>query len=143
MKGIIYLSRARINFTKDDLSALAANASARNKKLGVTGYLSFDGEELFIQYIEGEDADVSRLFELIYNDNRHKVTHFLKCDVDDRRFPDWAMQLIDQHEFKIVHDLMICHLFYIDSARSVVDYKNRLIWNAVDAMADINLEQRH
>lgn len=141
MKGLVYISRATTPFSKDDLKKLAKKSAASNKKQHITGYLSYDSEDRFIQYIEGEEQDIQKLFDLIYKDNRHRVTHYIRHDIDERKFSNWGMRLIMDHEFKDIHDLMINHLFHISSAPSMVTYKNKLIWNTVDALAQASTLQ--
>ena len=136
MKGLVYISRATTSFSQEELTALAQRAAKKNKKHNITGYLSYDSEDHFIQYIEGEENEIQQLFDSIYKDNSHRITHFVRHDIEKRKFSNWGMRLIVDHEFKDIHDLMINHLFHLSSAPSIVTHKNRLIWNTVDALAD-------
>ena len=136
MKGLIYISRAMQPLSEEQLKTLAKQASAKNKKLGVTGYLSYDDDNQFIQYIEGEDEIINTLFDSIYKDQRHRITHYVKHDIDERKFANWNMRLILDNEFKQIHDLMINHLFHITSAPSMLTYKNKLIWTTVEALSE-------
>ncbi len=136
MKGLVYISRAKTPFSQDELNSLAKRSAANNKKNNINGYLSYDNQECFIQYIEGEEEDIQNLFDAIYKDNRHRITHHIRHDIEERKFSNWGMRLIMDHEFKDIHDLMINHLFHISSAPSMETYKNKLIWNTVDALAD-------
>ncbi|MEQ8289022.1 MAG: BLUF domain-containing protein [Gammaproteobacteria bacterium] len=136
MKGLVYISRATNPFSEDELTQLAQTAAARNKNNNITGYLSYDSEDRFIQYIESEETDLQQLFDSIYRDNRHRITHYIRHDIEQRKFTGWGMRLIMDHEFKDIHDLMINHLFHISSAPSMVTYKSKLIWSTVDTLAD-------
>ncbi len=136
MKGLIYISHSTVPLNEEQLQELVERASKTNLELGITGYLSYDGKETFIQYIEGPSDNITSLFDKIYKDKRHRVTHFINRNIKERVFPDWSMHLIKEVEFKEIHDLMICHLFHANSAPSVIEYKNKLIWTTVDAMAD-------
>ncbi len=141
MKGLVYISRATTPFSAEELKALAKQAAARNRKHHITGYLSYDSEDRFIQYIEGEEEEVQQLFDLVFRDNRHRITHYLRHDIETRKFSSWNMHLIIDNEFKDIHDLMMNHLFHITSAPSMVNFKNRLIWNTVDALAEASAVQ--
>ena len=141
MKGLVYISRATTPFSAKELESLANHAAARNRKHHITGYLSYDSEDRFIQYIEGEEEEVQQLFDLIFRDNRHRITHYIRHDIEARKFFDWDMHLIVNNEFKDIHDLMMSHLFHISSAPSMVNFKNRLIWNTVDALAEASSVQ--
>lgn len=136
MIGLVYISRAIKPFSEDELTTLANTAAARNKKNNITGYLSYDSNNHFIQYIEGEEQAIQALFDTIYKDNRHRITHYVRHDIDERKFSDWNMRLIVDNEFKDIHDLVLSHLFHMDSAPSMVSYKNKLIWNTVDTLAE-------
>ena len=136
MKGLIYISRAMVPLDQAQIQELVEHASKNNRDLGITGYLSYDGQENFIQYIEGPADNLTQLFDKIYKDKRHRITHFINRNISKKVFPDWSMRLIEEVEFKEIHDLMICHLFHSNSAPSVIEYKNKLIWTTVDAMSE-------
>jgi FAD-dependent sensor of blue light len=138
MKGLVYISRTTQNLKHDDLNVLVDYCVRNNSLHNITGYLSFNRKGRIIQYIEGGDKEVQILFDKIYKDPKHKVTHYLAGDIKSRRFPDWGMHLLEEHDFKEIHDIMISHLFYLDSPK-VLDYKNKLIWGSVDAISDKNV----
>ena len=137
MRGLVYISKASSPFEEPELQSLIKTSSENNSKNNITGYISYDPKQsMFIQYIEGNDKDINALFDKIYKDYRHKITHFVGKETNNRRFPSWDMRLLEEHDFKEIHDIMICHLFHLDTSPNLMDYKNKLIWNAVDSIAD-------
>ena len=136
MKGLVYISKTNSNFQDKELEPLIDLSAKKNSKEDITGYISYDGDGIFIQYIEGEDKRINELFDLIYKDNRHRITHFVGKEIDERRFPSWNMRLLEGHDFKAIHDIMLSHLFHLNTTPELADYKNKMIWSAVDTIAD-------
>lgn len=88
---LIYASRATRRLDRSDLEDILASARARNAAQGVTGYLLYDDGQ-FIQAIEGEEAVVEELADLIAQDSRHEHFNVLIREAIDRReFADWSM----------------------------------------------------
>lgn len=88
---LIYASRATRRLDRSDLEDILATARSRNAAQGVTGYLLYDDGQ-FIQAIEGEEAVVQDLADLIARDPRHE--HFnvlIREDIERREFADWSM----------------------------------------------------
>lgn len=73
MRYIFYVSRSQENVDPEMIGSLIRQARYLNEKAGITGMLSFDGEQ-FLQLFEGEAAEVAMLWERIRKDERH-------CDV--------------------------------------------------------------
>ncbi|GLR69608.1 BLUF domain-containing protein [Agaribacter marinus] len=89
---LVYMSRAKVSFTTDDLFRLLESARANNKKCSITGMLLFDGSSTFIQVLEGHSNQVNALFASIQQDHRHENIELLsKRMVFSRNFPDWSM----------------------------------------------------
>lgn len=110
MIGILYLSRASFDFEAETLRELRASASARNKQLGIAGYLCYE-EGKFIQYIEGEPEIVNKLMGRISKDPRHRVLNTLVDDnLHTRRFPQWNMRWLHQSHFVGVEQLLSDYL---------------------------------
>lgn len=91
MLTLIYRSRAAAGLTDDDLGDISAISSARNKRLGVSGFLvDFDG--LFLQVLEGDEAAVDGLMQVIRLDPRHSEVEVLLAKRTSRRqFGFWGM----------------------------------------------------
>ena len=88
---LIYTSIAEpINQTRDVKDIL--NASERNNKaVSITGLLLFDSQR-YIQILEGDAADIEKLYEVICQDPRHHSLELLhKGRIKTRSFDDWRM----------------------------------------------------
>ncbi|RYE31923.1 MAG: BLUF domain-containing protein [Sphingobacteriaceae bacterium] len=91
MYFLIYSSYAQVEFSHPDLKRLLTKSREKNKRLAVSGMLLFL-EGKFIQFLEGEEADVKSLYNTIYKDNRHKSVVVLKEGfTENRLFTDWSM----------------------------------------------------
>jgi hypothetical protein len=87
----IYASRASAGFRATDIPALLEKACANNARLGITGMLLYI-EGSFFQILEGEEPVVSRTFETIQLDPRHKrVTQIIREPIAERDFAQWTM----------------------------------------------------
>jgi hypothetical protein len=92
--GLAYSSRALTAFDDEALLELADCAAAKNEQLGVTGYLYFRNE-LFIQYLEGEQKAVEDLMAKITTDPRHKILSIVPLpSCPERIFPHWYMRFL-------------------------------------------------
>jgi hypothetical protein len=77
--------------TRAELQSLLAMSVRRNRALGVTGMLLY-ARGGFMQLLEGEEAAVKDLFDLVRRDDRHRrVTVLVQGPVAERTFADWAM----------------------------------------------------
>ena len=86
-----YISHEAISFDDVMLDNLLDSARTSNASRGITGILLYI-QGSFIQYIEGDEKEVSRLYNTIKNDQRHK--HVLKLSEGQqghRSFNDWSM----------------------------------------------------
>lgn len=93
MKAVLYLSRATQAFEKEQLQEIEEKSAANNAKLGLSGYLYFDGVH-FLQYLEGEEKLVDPLLEIIRDDPRHAFLCETEEKINEKRFPEWSMKNI-------------------------------------------------
>ena len=129
--GIIYCSKATINFDEKDLIRLAYCASGANKTLGVTGFLYFH-YGYFMQYIEGDITVVQNLLDRIEKDKRHKVLYKLKSDpIAQRKFLFWHMKYVTHKIFNDIHieDMILKYLKYLINTDQISSDDNRLLNN--------------
>lgn len=96
MKRITYISRLAHSLTPEDLQALGEGARDHNAQSGITGVLLCSGG-FFFQIIEGDEAEIDRLYGKIIADPRHRDLVCLKTDRDIpwRQFPNWSMEVIN------------------------------------------------
>lgn len=104
MYELLYISLATEVLSEDDLNGLVQNAQKFNAGIDVTGLLAFDeGSGSFFQILEGQKDQVLGIYSKIKTDSRHKDVRVLQEDKrDDRRFPDWSMELVDPAYFKAI-----------------------------------------
>jgi hypothetical protein len=95
-KRIRYVSRYTKPMDGTALERLGEQAAAKNRELGVTGFLMASGG-LFYQVIEGPPEAVDGLLASIEADERHTDIIMLGTEegVSDRMFPDWAMKMVN------------------------------------------------
>jgi hypothetical protein len=79
-----------------ELERLGELAAAKNKEIGVTGFLMASGG-LFYQVIEGPAEAVDGLYAAIEEDERHTDVLVLGTvdDAPKRQFPNWSMKTIN------------------------------------------------
>lgn len=116
MHALLYRSRERPGLLASDLNDIIETAQARNGAVGVTGLLLNGHLEVipgapgeFVQWLEGPEDDVERLFSYISGDARHTGVDVLArgplhdvlsgSHVDvraeaGRLFPSWSMGLV-------------------------------------------------
>jgi len=95
MISLAYFSSATRLLSAAELDRLLGQAQANNAQRGVTGLLCHhDGS--FLQFLEGDPAQVDPLFERISRDARHgSVLLMHRAEIERRVFPDWAMALVN------------------------------------------------
>lgn len=88
---LIYTSEASSNLNKSEVLEIPRKAQFKNHSLKISGLLLFkDGQ--FIQLLEGDEACVQGLFEVIAKDQRHtNVTVRDRFQTDRASLPTWAM----------------------------------------------------
>jgi len=89
--SLVYVSVASRPMTDDDLRVILRKARDKNAGLGVTGMLLYrDG--FFLQILEGEQAQVDKLYTVIAADDRHRnVLKIEEHPISERTFGQWTM----------------------------------------------------
>ncbi len=91
---LVYMSQ-RNQSAALDVKQIIETSRKNNSRVGVTGFLMFDGE-YFAQALEGSRTAVTHTYNRIAGDLRHINMHLIACsDVKERLFPNWAMGLLD------------------------------------------------
>jgi Sensors of blue-light using FAD len=85
----VYVSRAVDPQTGTVIARILATAEAYNAMHGISGVRC---QGLYLQVLEGERAQVNRLYAQILQDRRHQDVQML-CfeEIPERRYPDWSM----------------------------------------------------
>lgn len=98
LRRLIYYSRNRITGpvreVDREVETILASSRRNNALRGVTGALICN-LGLFVQVLEGAQADVETVFERIQCDERHGHVSVLALErVSARSFPDWSMAFL-------------------------------------------------
>jgi Sensors of blue-light using FAD len=88
---LMYASRATETVRPEALNAILKKSTSNNPGVGITGVLCFSGD-IFLQVLEGGRSQVSKLYNRIAQDPRHRDVVLLSYDeIDERSFAGWAM----------------------------------------------------
>lgn len=88
---LMYISTAKHEMDDEELESILSVARARNSESGISGLLLYV-ERHFLQYLEGEQEAVEKLYRNIEKDDRHSGTMRLFAGLRDRRvFAGWSM----------------------------------------------------
>ena len=91
---LIYMSKAVGAQTSELSESILHQAHAWNTQNDVTGVLC-QGQDVFLQVLEGERAKVTKLYARIHADPRHKDLELLHCEsISARRYGDWSMAYV-------------------------------------------------
>jgi hypothetical protein len=123
---IIYTSIANSKFENKDLIHLLEQSRRNNEKLDITGVLLYDGN-VFFQVLEGEEANISEIYNRICNDNRSRSIKLIsKRRINARRFPNWTMGFKkvtkkELNEIKGINNFFTDHKFLYDVNPEIAD----------------------
>lgn len=88
---LVYTSIAKQKMSDDDLKDLLTKIRKKNETRQVTGMLLYL-DPFFMQVLEGEEAMLNELFNLIKHDSRHhKISLIYKKPIEERYFSNWTM----------------------------------------------------
>ncbi len=91
MLRLAYISQLEADMTDERIAQMIEAAALANASHGVTGVIALEGLRV-CQVIEGERADVDRLFSNIMGDTRHTaIIELDRTEVSARRYPEWSM----------------------------------------------------
>jgi hypothetical protein len=87
---LLYLSKAVDAQTNELSESILRQAHAWNSQNDVTGVLC-QGQDVFLQVLEGERGKVTKLYARIHADPRHKDLELIHCEnITVRRCGDWS-----------------------------------------------------
>ena len=88
---LIYVSKAVDPQTRTLTDSILQKAHAWNTQNDITGVLC-EGQGVFLQALEGERGQVTRLYARIFADPRHKDLELIHCEsITERRYGQWSM----------------------------------------------------
>jgi len=95
MFQLIYVSSSSRLLSKNELLSILKKSRQNNTQRGITGLLLYK-EGNIMQLLEGERAEVERVFAKVNQDERHyDVIVLFRGEVAAREFPDWSMGFHD------------------------------------------------
>ena len=94
LSSLVYTSTASRPLAKSDLEHILVNARQRNLQEQVTGLLLFS-EGKFMQYLEGPQIGVLKIFDLIKTSSLHEqIVEVSRQSIDRREYGDWSMAFL-------------------------------------------------
>lgn len=88
---LLYASHATEALSSDVVDAIVEQCRINNPARGITGVLCYSGNT-FIQVLEGGRLEVSRLYNTIVRDDRHREVVLLAYEeIAERHFCSWTM----------------------------------------------------
>ena len=88
---LLYASRTPKEIDNSVLESILSQSKAHNPGAGVTGILCYSGK-IFMQVLEGNRREVTKLYNQIAADSRHSDVEILLFeDIVERRFSNWTM----------------------------------------------------
>ena len=91
---LIYVSQAVSGLEYPDLVDILEKSERNNKKVGITGMLSF-GDSMFLQVLDGSRRVVSQTYNRILIDKRHVNAELIDfSEIDYRDFGVWSMKVV-------------------------------------------------
>ena len=88
---LLYASRTSKEIDNAVLDSILSQSRAHNPGAGLTGILCYS-DKIFMQVLEGNRREVSKLYSLIASDERHSDVEILLFeDIIERRFSHWTM----------------------------------------------------
>ena len=113
---LVYVSSATRQINKADLRDIRRTAKRNNKQAYVTGILLYCNGK-FMQFLEGPELQVKRIFSVIKSDTRHHKINLLKEGfIPRRQFANWNLRFtpltdIEKHNgviYNKLFDLAAC-----------------------------------
>ena len=104
MYQIVYVSTAVEPIDESGLLEILSQSIANNERDQITGMLLYKTGR-FMQAIEGTEENVSKLYEVIKKDSRHRSVDTLRSGYRlSRDFPNWAMGFQNLNSDSAHHD---------------------------------------
>ena len=92
--SLVYTSTASRPLAKSDLEHILDNARKRNLEEHVTGLLLFT-EGKFMQYLEGPQSGVLKIFDIIKKSSLHgQITEVSRQTAGAREYGEWSMAFL-------------------------------------------------
>ena len=147
MHLIFYSSKSTMadDEVEENLAAIVESCTRHNKADGVTGVLFYENR-YFVQALEGEEAAVRETFDRVKRDTRHTDVKLLVDEpIEERSFPDWAMdtffvrhpELVDSDMIALIHK--IYERSFPINTKDLVDFHKKMV-DEVDTFKILRFE---
>lgn len=91
LHNLVYVSQRAKHCDEQEIKKILDWSVQHNPTVGVTGVL-LHTENRFMQYLEGDNKELLKLFDYIKRDKRHsRATILYNVPVPKRVFPNWQM----------------------------------------------------
>lgn len=88
---ILYISTMKIDYSKENIEEMLKLFKENNKNNNISGLMLYN-ERNVIQYIEGNNEELYRLYNNIENDRRHyNIIKIIDEKIIKRNFLNWGM----------------------------------------------------
>jgi hypothetical protein len=93
---LIYFSENDPTVSIDTIRAILKTANEYNKTNHITGLL-YHNEQFFLQVLEGDRTEISKLYAKVASDDRHKNVTLVSVEgINERKFDGWNMMYINE-----------------------------------------------
>lgn len=107
LSHLVYVSQRKRNCSAGEIDRILASCKQHNPSLDITGVLLYS-QAKFIQYVEGDAAQLSALYEKIKQDQRHENVRMISYGpIREKAFPSWHMatKQVTQREVEFRTDI--------------------------------------
>ena len=111
---LVYVSRITEEFSDQDLHAILCASQRNNLLLNITGILVYKNGR-FMQFLEGSEFNVLKIFTVIKKDFRHHdIDVIRKKKILKRQYENWRMRLVNSDEILEHSGLIYKKLFEVN-----------------------------
>jgi hypothetical protein len=123
LSQLIYVSKRDRACTEEEIEKILSACERNNKEKDITGVLLYSPTH-FVQYLEGNYNEISRLYKTIIQDPRHKDAVMLgNSPIESRSFPSWQMGAKKFNDFTIEYASEM-HESELNTFQRILDGKN-------------------
>jgi hypothetical protein len=137
MFSLVYQSEAEQGLDLNQIQAMLLKAQIFNHQQGITGCLLYHNGK-FIQYLEGNQYKVLKLYDKIKEDKRHtKVEILTYGEIEKRAFEKWDMAFEDfygENEQIIYLKLLVSNYLQRKDTHLTLNPSKVIFWETVGSV---------
>ncbi len=143
MQSLIYYSKAKVNFTEEQIAELVVISEQFNRSQNINGFICFRAG-YFVQYLEGDVNTISSLYQRIKDDYRHDVLISLTKPIKKNLFNKWNMHFVDH---KVLDELNLEYFLLgqfnlVNKNIVLLDTAKEFIWQGVHLISQEHGKQK-